>query len=79
MSDQIYDDIDDAPEVQPGELVHWMEPRPLSFGATEISIAVGAAFVLGLATATLLTAILRNAGPERRMSTPLERKLRRLS
>lgn len=79
MSDQVYDDIDDAPEVQPGDLVHWMEPRPLSFGATEISIAVGAAFALGLATATLATALLRWTGPERRMSMPLERKLRRLS
>lgn len=73
------DDYEDLPEEPGGELVHWMEPRPLSFGPTGLSLAVAGAFALGLATALIAMGVSRLAGPERRMSLPLDRKLRRLS
>lgn len=53
MGDGIFEDIDDVLPAEPnGELVHWMEPRPLSLGATGVSLATAGAFALG-ALATL--------------------------
>ena len=74
---QAYDDV--LPEEPNGELVQWMEPRPLTFGPAGLSLAVAGAFALGLATAMLAIGAARMVGPERRMSLPLERKLRRLN
>lgn len=56
MSDSVFEDIDDVLPTEPnGELVHWMEPRPLSFGPTGISLATAGAFALGaLATLSVL-------------------------
>ena len=80
MTENSYeDDYEDLPEEPNGELVHWMEPRPLSFGPAGLSLAVAGAFALGLATALIAIGVSRLAGPERRMSLPLDRKLRRLS
>jgi hypothetical protein len=80
MSEHSYEDVDDVlPPVANGELVHWMEPRPLSFGPAGLGLAVAGAFALGLATALIALGVSRLAGPERRMTAPLERKLRRLS
>ena len=80
MSDDSYEEFGDLlPEEPGGELVHWMEPRPLTFGPAGVSLAVAGAFALGLATALIAMGVGRMAGPERRMSLPLERKLRRLS
>ena len=80
MSENSYEDFDDVlPEEPSGELVHWMEPRPLTFGPAGLSLAVAGAFALGLATALIAVGVSRMAGPERRMSLPLDRKLRRLS
>ena len=80
MSDYNYEDYDDVlPEEPSGELVHWMEPRPMTFGPAGLSLAVAGAFALGLATALIAVGVSRLAGPERRMSLPLDRKLRRLS
>jgi len=80
MTEHGYEDFDEAPsQGTNGELVHWMEPRPLSFGPAGLSLAVTGAFVLGLATALIALGVSRLAGPERRMTAPLERKLRRLS
>ena len=78
MSEHTYDDFDD-PETTNAELVHWMEPRPLTFGPAGLSLAVAGAFTLGLAAALIAIGVSRLAGPERRMSGPLEHKLRRLS
>ena len=80
MNENSYeDDYEELPEEPNGELVHWMEPRPLSFGPAGLSLAVAGAFALGLATALIAVGVSRLAGPERRMSPPLDRKLRRLS
>jgi len=80
MSEHSYEDFDDVlPEEPNGELVHWMEPRPLTFGPAGLSLAVAGAFALGLATAMIAVGVTRMMGPERRMSLPLGRKLRRLS
>jgi hypothetical protein len=80
MSEHGYEDIDDVlPQAPNGELVHWMDPRPVSFGPAAVTLAVGGAFALGLAAALLALGLSRLAGPERRMTVPLERKLRRLN
>jgi hypothetical protein len=80
MSDESYEDFDDVlPEEPSGELVHWMEPRPLSVGAAGITLAVAGGFVLGMATALIVVGLSRVGGPERRMTLPLQRKLRRFS
>jgi hypothetical protein len=80
MSEQSYEDYDDfLADAPSGELVHWMEPRPLTFGPAGLSLAIAGAFALGLATALIAVGVSRMAGPERRMSLPLEKKLRRLN
>ena len=80
MSERSYEDFDEVlPEEPNGELVHWMEPRPLSFGPAGLGMAVAGAFALGLAAALIAVGVRRMGGPERRMSLPLERKLRGLS
>jgi hypothetical protein len=79
MTDSSYEDeYDDLVEEPSRELVHWMEPRPLTFGPAGLSLAVAGAFTLGVATALLAVAAGRLLGPERRMSPPLDRKIRRL-
>jgi hypothetical protein len=74
-----YEDYDEVLPAQPnGELVHWMEPRPLAFGPAVLSLAVAGAFALGLTAAIVAMILARHVGPERRMGLPLDRKLRRL-
>jgi hypothetical protein len=79
MGEHSYDDFDEVlPEEPNGELVHWMEPRPLSFGPAGVGVAVAGAFALGLTAALIVVAVGRMAGTERRMSVPLARRLRGL-
>jgi hypothetical protein len=75
MSDHAYDDIDggsdDGRSTDPdGELVHWMQPKPLSVGAVGISAAAAGAFALGAVTAVAVLALLHWLGPEREVETP---------
>lgn len=81
MSEQSFEDFDETlPGAPNGELVHWMEPRPVTFGPAGLALAVGGAFALGLATAMIAVAMTRMATPERRrFSLPLEPRLRRLN
>lgn len=80
MSEHSYEDFDDVmPEEPNGELVHWMEPRPLTFGPAGLAMAVGGAFALGLATAMLAVGLTRMIGAEQRISLPLDSRLRRLN
>jgi hypothetical protein len=79
MSEHSYQDYDEVlPEEPNGELVHWMEARPMTFGPSSIALATAGAFALGLAMALIAVGLDRMVGPERRMSLPLARKLRRL-
>jgi hypothetical protein len=60
MSEHSYDDFDDVlPEEPNGELVHWMEPRPMSFGAGAVALAAASGFALGLATALAIVGLAR--------------------
>ena len=80
MNENSYeDDYEDLPEEPSGELVHWMEPRPLTFGPAGLALAVGGAFALGLATAMLAIGVTRMVGAEQRVGLPLEPRLRRLN
>jgi hypothetical protein len=80
MSEHSYEDFDEIlPDAPNGELVHWMEPRPMTFGPAGLALAVGGAFALGLATAMIAVGLTRMAAPERRFSLPLEQRFRRLN
>jgi hypothetical protein len=75
MSEQAYEDVDDGsddigPTDTNGELVHWMQPKPLSLGPIGISAAAAGAFALGAATAVAVLALLHWLGPERELDTP---------
>jgi hypothetical protein len=79
MSEHSYQDYDEVlPEEPNGELVHWMEARPLTFGPSGVALAAAGAFALGLATALIAVGVGRLVGSERRMGLPLAHKLRRL-
>jgi hypothetical protein len=61
MGEPVFDDIDDILPPEPnGEVVHWMQARPISIGAAGISMTVLGAFALGaLATVAALALIRR--------------------
>jgi hypothetical protein len=80
MSEHSYEDFDEIlPEEPNGELVHWMEPRPLTFGPAGLAMAVGGAFALGLATAMIAVGLRRMASQDRGISLPSDARLRRLN
>jgi hypothetical protein len=66
MSEQVIEEVDDLeqPTVD-GDMVHWMEPRPLSVGPAGVSATAGAAFTLGVVAAVATLALLHWLGPER--------------
>ena len=61
--DGIGDDV--GPVESNGELVHWMQPKPLRVGAVGMSAAAIGAFALGAATAVAVLALMHLLGPER--------------
>jgi hypothetical protein len=63
MTERVLDDIDDVLPPEPnGELVQWMQPRPLTLGPTGISLTTVAALAVGaLATFAVLAAMHRLA------------------
>ncbi|HSV01611.1 MAG TPA: hypothetical protein VLI41_00270 [Phenylobacterium sp.] len=66
MTERMLDEIDDILPPEPnGELVHWMQPRPLTVGPAGISIATAAAFAIGALTAVAALALLRWLRPPR--------------
>ena len=80
MSEHRYEDYDEVlPEEPNGELVRWMEPRPLTFGPAGLGLVVAGAFALGLAAALIAVAATRLGAGESRASLPLDRRLRRLN
>ncbi len=50
-----------------GEVVHWMEPRPMAFGPAGISLAAAGAFALGAAATVTVLALMHWLGPDRRV------------
>ena len=76
MSQDSYNELEDAGQhAEPGELVHWMAPRPLQVGAAGVSATAAGAFVLGLAVGAvtvLLTHVIHDR-PE-----PVRRRRRAL-
>lgn len=79
MTDSVFEDVDDVLPPEPnGEIVHWMEPRPLRLGPAGISMATASAFVLGALTTVAVLGLMHWLGPQRepprlRMRLPLRR------
>jgi hypothetical protein len=70
------DDIGGAmPPPDDGELVHWMDPKPLRIGPAGITGTALAAFTLGAVTAVAVLAIAHWIGPVRTVT--VERGSRR--
>jgi hypothetical protein len=66
MSESVFEDIDDVLPPEPnGEIVHWMEPRPLRLGPTGISLATASAFALGALTTVAVLGLMHWLGPQR--------------
>lgn len=58
--------VDEAlPEEADPEIVHWMEPRPLSLGPGAVSATAVGAFALGAAATLGVLALMHWLGPER--------------
>ena len=52
------EEVEEAPYAQPEpEIVHWMEPRPLTVGAGGISATAASAFALGAAAAVVVLSL----------------------
>jgi hypothetical protein len=68
MTQETEDPIEDIPAASRppsnGELVHWMEPKPMSLGAAGISAATFGAFVAGAATAVAVLALMHWLEPK---------------
>jgi hypothetical protein len=66
MSEQTQDGIGDVLPPEPnGELVHWMDRKPLIVGAKGLSATAGAAFSLGVVATVAVLALVHWLGPQR--------------
>lgn len=68
MSEQVLDHTEEAaepPELANGEVVHWMDPKPLKVGPAGMSAAALGGFVLGVAGTLTMLALMGWLGPER--------------
>jgi hypothetical protein len=72
MTDYPDDFLSDTPD---GEVVHWMDRRPMSVGATGLSTAVAGAFLLGAAAALGLVLLSGRFSPARRRDSRISRYL----
>jgi len=71
MTERMFDDIDYVLPPEPnGELVHWMQPRPLSVGPTGISVAAVAALAVGALATLAVLAAMHRLGPARETRLP---------
>jgi hypothetical protein len=82
MSEQTHESAggigDDIGPVEPnGEVVHWMQPKPLSLGPAGISAAAAGAFALGAVAAVAVLAMLHWLGPQREVEPARRRRFRR--
>jgi hypothetical protein len=62
MSDYVEDGL--AEDGEP-DIVHWMEPRPLTLGPGGVSAAAAGAFALGVAATLAALALTHWLGPQR--------------
>jgi hypothetical protein len=75
MSEQVVEEVEDLGQPAPdGELVHWMEPKPLTVGPAGVSAAVAGAFALGVAATLGVLALTHWLGPERVVELPRRRR-----
>jgi hypothetical protein len=66
MSEQVIEEVEDLEQpAADGELVHWMDRRPLTVGPAGVTITAGAAFTLGVVTAVATLALMHWIGPDR--------------
>jgi len=66
MSEQIVEDLEDLEQPSAeGELVHWMEPKPIRVGPAGVSAAAAGAFALGVTATVVALALLHWLGPQR--------------
>jgi hypothetical protein len=71
MSEQVVEEVDDLGQPTPeGELVHWMEPKPLRVGPAGVSAAAAGAFALGVVATVAVLALTHWLGPERVVELP---------
>jgi len=70
----IGDDV--GPVESNGELIHWMQPKPLSVGPAGISAAAIGAFALGAAVTLGVLAVMQLLGPEREIGSMRRWRLR---
>src|SRR6476619_3151982 len=80
MSEQVQDEVEGL-ETTPrgngeadGELVHWMEPKPIEVGVTGVSIAVVGGFALGVGATLAVLALTDWFSPERVVEVPVGRR-----
>ena len=75
MSDQTYADYDEVLPSEPnGEIVHWMEPKPLRVGPGGITMTAASALVLGAAVTLGVLAVMHWLGPRRDEDEPRRRR-----
>jgi hypothetical protein len=66
MSEQVVEEVEDFGQPAPdGELVHWMEPRPLAVGPAGMSATAAGAFALGVVATLAVLALSHWLGPNR--------------
>ena len=71
MSEQVVEELDDLGQPGPdGDIVHWMDPKPLRVGPAGISAAAAGALVLGVALTLAVLALTHWLGPERVLQRP---------
>jgi len=71
MNEPVAREMDDLGQPSPdGELVHWMDRKPLSLGPTGVSLTAGAAFTLGVAVTVAVLALTHWLGPQRVAEIP---------
>ena len=73
MTERAYDDVDGGrddsrPTESNGELVHWMQAKPLSVGVAGISAAAASAFAVGVVAAVAVLALMHWVGPQRELA-----------
>ena len=71
MSEQVVEEVEDLSQPAPdGELVHWMEPKPLTVGPAGVTVTAAGAFALGVVATLAVLALTHWLGPQRVVELP---------